>query len=119
MPKLTKSVVDVAVPRAKQFTIWCSELKGFGVFVFTEATIGTLVGHSRDTVTGRYIHTVDTLLVMAADTVAGFIRGLLEGKRFRQTSYALDRESREATLARLFEQSVTPANSDTDERMAA
>ncbi len=33
---------------------------------FTEATIGTLVGHSRDSVTGRYIHTVDTLLVMAA-----------------------------------------------------
>jgi len=33
MPKLTKSVVDAAVPRAKQFTIWCSELKGFGVFV--------------------------------------------------------------------------------------
>jgi len=32
---------------------------------FTEATIGTLVGHSRDSVTGRYIHTVDTLLVMA------------------------------------------------------
>jgi hypothetical protein len=33
MPKLTKSVVDAATPRDKQFTIWCSELKGFGVFV--------------------------------------------------------------------------------------
>jgi hypothetical protein len=33
MPKLTKSVVDAAAPRTKQFTIWCSELKGFGVFV--------------------------------------------------------------------------------------
>ena len=33
MPKLTKSVVDAAKPREKQFTIWCSELKGFGVFV--------------------------------------------------------------------------------------
>jgi integrase len=86
---------------------------------FTEATIDTLVGHSRDSVTGRYIHTVDRLLVMAADTVAGFIKGLLEGKRFRQTSYALDRTSREATLARLFEQSVAPADNGTDERMAA
>ena len=86
---------------------------------FTEATIGTLVGHSRDSVTGRYIHTVDTLLVMAADTVAGFIKGLLEGKRFRQTSYALDRASREATLARLFEQSIAPADGDADERIAA
>ena len=33
MPKLTKSVVDAATPREKQFTIWCSELKGFGAFV--------------------------------------------------------------------------------------
>src|ERR1700686_5563287 len=33
MPKLTKSVVDAATPREKQFTIWCSELKGFGIFV--------------------------------------------------------------------------------------
>jgi hypothetical protein len=64
-------------------------------------------------------HTVDTLLVMAADTVAGFIKGLLEGKRFRQTSYALDRASREATLARLFEQSIAPADGDADERIAA
>src|SRR4249919_2093376 len=33
MPKLTKSVVDTATPREKQFTFWCSELKGFGAFV--------------------------------------------------------------------------------------
>jgi hypothetical protein len=46
-------------------------------------------------------------------------KGLLEGKRFRQTSYALDRTSREATLARLFEQSVTLADSGTHERTAA
>ena len=33
MPKLTKSVVDAAKPGESQFTVWCSELKGFGVFV--------------------------------------------------------------------------------------
>ena len=33
MPKLTKSIVDAATPREKQFTIWCSELKGFSIFV--------------------------------------------------------------------------------------
>jgi len=86
---------------------------------FTEATIRALIGHSGESVTGRYIHTVDTLLVMAADTVAGFISGLLDGKTFRQTSYALDRASREAALARLFEQSVAPANNDVNERIAA
>ncbi len=77
---------------------------------FTEATISALLGHSRSSVTSRYIHTVDTLLVMAADTVAGYINGLLDGKTFRQTSYALDRASREATLARLFQQPVAKAD---------
>lgn len=33
MPKLTKSVVDASEPREKQYTVWCSELKGFGMFV--------------------------------------------------------------------------------------
>lgn len=86
---------------------------------FTEATIGALVGHSRGTVTGRYIHTVDSLLVMAADTVAGYIQGLLDGKKFRRTTYALDRASREAALARLIEQSVLVVDNEASERIAA
>ena len=28
MPKLTKSIVDAAPPREKQFTVWCSEFEG-------------------------------------------------------------------------------------------
>jgi integrase len=38
MPKLTKVVVDAVVPRERQFTLWCSELKGFGVFVQPSGT---------------------------------------------------------------------------------
>jgi integrase len=38
MPKLTKVVVDAAVPRERQYTLWCSELKGFGVFVQPSGT---------------------------------------------------------------------------------
>ena len=45
---------------------------------FTEATIAALVGHSRGTITSRYIHTVDTVLIMAADSIAGYIQGLLD-----------------------------------------
>jgi integrase len=67
---------------------------------FTEATIAALVGHSRGTVTSRYIHTVDTALIMAADNIAGYIQGLLDGVAFNHTSYALDRDSRTASLAR-------------------
>ncbi|ESX97361.1 hypothetical protein X753_32100 [Mesorhizobium sp. LNJC399B00] len=66
---------------------------------FTEATIAALVGHSRGSVTSRYIHTVDTALIMAADSIAGYIQGLLDGVAFRHTSYALDRNSRKLALA--------------------
>ncbi len=66
---------------------------------FTEATIAALVGHSRETVTGRYIHTVDTALIMAADSIAGYIQGLLDGVAFTHTSYALERDSRKSALA--------------------
>lgn len=38
MPKLTKTVVEGAKLRDKQFTLWCSELKGFGVFVQPSGT---------------------------------------------------------------------------------
>ncbi len=77
------------------------------------------MGHSRGTVTGRYIHTVDTLLIMAADTVAGYVQGLLDGKKFQRTTYALDRASREAVLARLFEQSIPTETKPASERLAA
>lgn len=67
---------------------------------FTEVTIAALVGHAKGSVTSKYIHTLDTALIMAADTIAGYIQGLLEGKAFKQTAYALDRDSRKAALAR-------------------
>ncbi|WP_206453826.1 site-specific integrase [Aurantimonas marina] len=38
MPKLTKTIVDRAEPQAKQVTIWCSELKGFGIFIQPSGT---------------------------------------------------------------------------------
>jgi integrase len=87
---------------------------------FTETTIAALMGHSKGTVTSRYIHAVDTALVMAADTVSGYINGLLNGVQFKRTSYALDRASREATLARLFtEIQVERPAEDIKHRIAA
>lgn len=71
---------------------------------FTEVTIAALVGHAKGSVTSNYIHTLDTALIMAADTIAGYIAGLLDGREFKQTSYALDRGSRKAALARFLEQ---------------
>jgi hypothetical protein len=67
---------------------------------FIEVTIAALVGHAKGSVTSKYIHTLDTALIMAADTISGYIQGLLDGIEFKQTAYALDRDSRKAALAR-------------------
>jgi integrase len=67
---------------------------------FTEVTIAALVGHAKGSVTSKYIHSLDTALIMAADTISGYIQGLLDGKEFKQTAYALNRDSRKAALAR-------------------
>mgnify|MGYP001031296280 CR=1 FL=1 len=87
---------------------------------FTEVTIAALVGHSKGSVTSNYIHTLDTALIMAADTISGYIQGLLDGIEFKQTAYALDRDSRKAALAR-FLQKAAGSNDDmeVEERLAA
>jgi len=67
---------------------------------FTESTIATLLGHSTHSITSKYIHSLDSVLVMAADTVAGYIQGLLDGAQFERTAYALDRSARREALTR-------------------
>jgi hypothetical protein len=49
---------------------------------------------------------------MAPDTISGYIQGLLDGIEFKQTAYALDRDSRKAALARFLKRA---AGSDPDE----
>jgi hypothetical protein len=79
---------------------------------FTEVTIATLVGHAKGSVTSKYIHTLDTALIMAADTISGYIQGLLDGIEFKQTAYALDRDSRKAAPARFLK---SAAGGDSEE----
>lgn len=88
---------------------------------FTEVTIAALVGHSKGSVTSKYIHTLDTALIMAADTISGYIKGLLDGIAFKQTAYALDRDSRKAALARFLRKasSEDAAEIDQERRIAA
>ena len=83
---------------------------------FTEITIAALVGHSKGSMTSKYIHTLDTALIMAADTIGGYIQGLLDGVEFKQTAYALDRDTRKAALERFLSRAV---NGNNDERVAA
>lgn len=88
---------------------------------FTEVTIAALVGHSKGTVTSKYIHTLDTALIMAADTISSYIQGLLNGVEFKQTAYAVDRDSRKAALARFLHKAVGEQDAGTEEekRLAA
>ncbi|HBO2075786.1 TPA: tyrosine-type recombinase/integrase [Pseudomonas aeruginosa] len=76
---------------------------------FTEVTIAALVGHSKGTVTSKYIHTLDTALIMAADTISGYVQGLLDGVKFKQTAYALDRNSRKAALSHFLKKATDGA----------
>jgi integrase len=88
---------------------------------FTEVTIAALVGHAKGSVTSKYIHTLDTALIMAADTISGYIQGLLDGIEFKQTAYALDRGSRKAALARFLSKAAVGGGEETGEerRLAA
>ena len=82
---------------------------------FTEVTIAALVGHAKGSVTSKYIHTLDTALIMAADTISGYIQGLLDGVEFKQTAYALDRDSRKAALARFLRKAVGEPFADAEQ----
>jgi integrase len=86
---------------------------------FTEVTIAALVGHAKGSVTSKYIHTLDTALIMAADTIAGYIQGLLDGIEFKQTAYALDRASRKAALTRFLSSAQEEVVEQSPERRAA
>ncbi|MBF9050270.1 integrase arm-type DNA-binding domain-containing protein [Roseobacter sp. HKCCD9010] len=61
---------------------------------FTEITIAALIGHAKGSVTSKYVHTLDSTLIMAADTVSGYVKALLEGVEFRRNTYTLDRQTR-------------------------
>jgi hypothetical protein len=46
---------------------------------YAEATIGALLGHAAGTVTGRYTHILDAVLIAAADQVATTVQGYMTG----------------------------------------
>jgi integrase len=46
----------------------------------SEPTIAAMLGHSRGTVTSRYVHVVDDTLLAAADRVSGAIASAMAGK---------------------------------------
>ena len=62
---------------------------------------------------------VTCYLVMAADTIAGYIQGLLDGVEFQQTSYALDRSSRRTALVQFLCRAKGESDNDVADELAA
>lgn len=49
MPKLTKTIVENSLVKDKQYTVWCSELKGFGVSINPAGSRSYMVDyHNKD-----------------------------------------------------------------------
>jgi integrase len=48
---------------------------------YAEPTIASMLGHSTRTVTGRYVHHLDSTLIAAADKVSGQIAAMMAGHR--------------------------------------
>lgn len=80
MPKLTKTEVEKAPPRAKQYTLWCSELRGFGVYIhptgrrtyFVDYRTGD--GARRRMTIGRHgAITTDQARRLAIETMGGIV----------------------------------------------
>lgn len=76
---------------------------------FTEITISALLGHAAGSITSRYIHSADAALVMAADSLSGYIEALMRGARLKRTSYTLNRQARKEALTQFLNENEEPA----------
>ena len=56
---------------------------------YAEATIGALLGHASGTVTGRYTHVLDAVLIAAANRVAATVHGYMTGEPGEQKARQL------------------------------
>jgi integrase len=97
MTKLTKSVVDGADVRDRQYTIWCSELKGFGVYVqpsggrtyFVDYRTGD--GARRRMTIGKHgVLTTEQARKLAIETLGGIV--------LQKTDPLLERKTRRTSL---------------------
>lgn len=80
MPKLTKTEVEKAPPREKQYTLWCNELRGFGVYIHPTGRRTYFVdyrtgdgGRRRMTIGRHGAITTDQARKLAIETMGGIV----------------------------------------------
>ncbi|HEV2897698.1 MAG TPA: Arm DNA-binding domain-containing protein [Pseudaminobacter sp.] len=97
MQKLTKAVVDRADVREKQYTIWCSDLKGFGVYIHPTGRRTYFVdyrtsdGARRRMTIGKHgVLTTEQARKLALETLGGIV--------LQKVDPLLERRTRRASL---------------------
>ena len=60
---------------------------------YSDVTIGAIVGHKGRTITSRYIHYADSVLLDAADAIADQTAGLMSGSKRSIEAIPFRRES--------------------------
>ncbi|MGB3503488.1 MAG: site-specific integrase [Mesorhizobium sp.] len=96
MPKLTKSIVDGAELRPKQYTLWCSDLKGFGVYIHPTGSRTYFVDYRVDSVRRRMtigkhgVLTTEQARKLAIETMGGVV--------LQKADPLLERKTRRASL---------------------
>lgn len=79
LPRIWRGVVERAVLAGVTLhTLRHSFASVAGDLGYSESTIAALLGHAAGSVTGRYTHILDTVLVSAADHIAGQISVFME-----------------------------------------
>jgi integrase len=78
MPRAWKRIVQRAkLQGVTPHTLRHSFASVAGDLGFTESTIAAMLGHSAGSITIRYVHHLDTVLVAAADKVAKAIQEMM------------------------------------------
>ena len=82
MPKLTKTIVEAAVPQEKPYTLWCSDLSGFGVYILPSGKMTYFVDYRNKTGIRRRLTigrhgklTAETARKLAIATMGEVVKG--------------------------------------------
>lgn len=77
---LERIAARAGLPDVTAHTLRHSFASAAGDLGYSDSTIGALLGHAGSTVTSRYVHHLDAVLIAAADRVAAWIDGALAAR---------------------------------------
>jgi integrase len=110
VPKLTKTIVEAAELRVKQYTLWCSDLKGFGAYIHPTGKRTYFVDYRtgdgrrrRMTIGVHGVLTTEQARKLAISTLGGIVLAKEDPLQERQT------RRRSLTVAQLCDQYMAAA----------